>query len=266
VGLAWLLGKKSKIFAKYGTVYRIPFLDEAASFNGAGGGFLRSLEKEKGVSMEAGTSFYPLENLQIGLTFFRVDMSDEIQYVGIFPTGYNQNVGKTRHEGAEFSFSWLWEKRARLYGNATYHKATFEDGVNNKKEMPLVPNRMANLGLEVFLPFHLTLRPEMRHVGNAFLLLDQANTGEKLEAYTLFNLPCFTGPRSEGPDAVFLRVDNLTNVKYASFGMDQRPWWTTSITPRRGSPTKGGCLLPSRRLLSARPSYVPSFPGPPSRR
>jgi iron complex outermembrane receptor protein len=244
MGLTWLIGKRSKVFGKYGTVYRMPFVDETASFNGAGGGFVRTLEKEKGASMEAGAQFHPLENLRVGLTLFRIDMSDEIQYVGIFPTGYNQNAGKTRHEGAEFSFSWLWEKRARLYGNATYHKATFEDGISNKKEMPLVPNRMANLGLEVFLPWNLTVRPEMRHVSDAFLLLDNANSGDKLEAYTLFSLYLFYRPRvGKVRMQLFCGVDNLTNVKYASFGMDQRPWLDNCYYPSPGVTYKGGLSL-----------------------
>jgi iron complex outermembrane receptor protein len=46
-GLTWLWGKKSKVFAKYATLYRIPFIDEVASFNGFGGSFLTGLEKEK---------------------------------------------------------------------------------------------------------------------------------------------------------------------------------------------------------------------------
>ena len=86
-GLTWLFGKKLKLFAKYATIYRIPFLDEVASFNGGGGGFLTNLDKEKGISMEAGTEFYPLENLKIGLTIFRIDMEDEIQYVRNLPNG-----------------------------------------------------------------------------------------------------------------------------------------------------------------------------------
>jgi iron complex outermembrane receptor protein len=66
VGLTWLWGNKSKAFTRYSTVYRIPFLDEVASFSGFGGSFLNNLEKEKGISMEAGTEFYPLENMKIG--------------------------------------------------------------------------------------------------------------------------------------------------------------------------------------------------------
>jgi iron complex outermembrane receptor protein len=222
-GLTLLVGKQSKIFAKYATVYRIPFLDEVASFNGFGGEvFLKNLEKEKGISVEAGTEFHPLDNLKIGLTLFRIDMEDEIQYVYVTPwSGYNQNVGKTRHDGAEFSLSWLWEKRARLYGNFTYHIATVEDGgVNNKKELPLVPNRMANAGLEVYLPWNLTVRPEVRYVSDAFLSGDNGNNAEKLEARTLCNL-YLSYKQSVGKVNVtaFFGVDNLTDVKYSSFGL-----------------------------------------------
>jgi iron complex outermembrane receptor protein len=222
-GLTLLVGKQSKIFAKYATVYRIPFLDEVASFNGFGGEvFLKNLEKEKGISVEAGTEFHPLDNLKIGLTLFRIDMEDEIQYVYVTPwSGYNQNVGKTRHDGAEFSLSWLWEKRARLYGNFTYHIATVEDGgVNNKKELPLVPNRMANAGVEVYLPWNLTVRPEVRYVSDAFLSGDNGNNAEKLEARTLCNL-YLSYKQSVGKVNVtaFFGVDNLTDVKYSSFGL-----------------------------------------------
>ena len=80
--------------------------------------------------MEVGTEYYPLENLKLGVTLFRIDMEDEIEYVydPVTYTGYNQNVGKTRHDGAEISVSYLWQKYLKVYGNFTYHKATFENG------------------------------------------------------------------------------------------------------------------------------------------
>jgi len=36
-GLTWLVGKKSKVFGKYSTVYRIPFVDEVAYLQGGSG-------------------------------------------------------------------------------------------------------------------------------------------------------------------------------------------------------------------------------------
>lgn len=243
-GLTWMVGKQSKIFTKYGTIYRIPFLDEVASFNGGGGGFLESLEKERGASMEIGTQFHPLPSLQTGITLFRIDMEDEIQYVGTYPTGYNQNTGKTRHQGAEFSFSYLWDKKARFYGNATYHVATYENGSYNKKEMPLVPNRMANFGAEINLPWNLMLRPEMHYVSDCFLSGDNANTGEKLEEHTIFNLYLFFRPTlGKIKTTAFFGVDNLTNVEYAVAGYDGRPWSSNTYYPMPGMSFKGGLSL-----------------------
>lgn len=242
-GLTWLWGKKSKVFAKYATVYRIPFLDEVASFNGFGGSFLTGLEKEKGISMEAGTEFYPLENLKIGLTLFRIDMEDEIQWVYTsLWTGENQNVGKTRHNGAEFSFSYLWEKRAKFYGNFTYHLATFENGANNKKEMPLVPNRMANAGVEIYLPYNLILKPELRYVADAFLSGDNDNNTEKLDAYTLLNLYLYYKPSSRKVNmTAFLGIDNIADVKYSSFGIDYAQYGMPNFYyPMPGIAFKGG--------------------------
>jgi iron complex outermembrane recepter protein len=245
-GLTWLIGKKSKVFAKYSTIYRIPFLDEIASFNGGGGGFLPDLEKEKGISTEAGAEFYPLTNLKIGLTLFRIDMEDEIQYVGTFPTGHNQNAGKTRHDGAEVSFSYLWEKNALVYGNFTYHKATYEETIqpynNNKKELWLVPNRMATLGLEIYLPCNFMLRPEVRYVGDSYLSQDFDNVGEKLDSYTLLNIYLsYKPPLQKLKITAFIGVENLADVKYSSFGtFDGGSGIFNSYYPMPGITFKGG--------------------------
>jgi iron complex outermembrane receptor protein len=247
-GLTWLWGNKSKAFTKYATVYRIPFLEEVASFNGFNTGtlFNTNLKQEKGVSMESGTEFYPLENLKIGLTIFRMDMEDEIQWVSTGPfTGENQNAGKTRHDGAEISLSYLWEKYARLYGNFTYHKATYEDGAYNKKELWLVPNRMANVGLEIYLPYNLTLRPEVRYVGDSFLSQDYNNIAEKLDSYTLINLYLsYKPPFGKIHMTAFFGVENLGNINYASLGSYNVPAYgagaPNTYYPMPGIAFKGG--------------------------
>jgi iron complex outermembrane receptor protein len=246
-GLTWLWGNKSKAFAKYATVYRIPFLDEVASYNGFGGTlFNTNLKQEKGESTEVGTEFYPLNNLKIGLTIFRIDMEDEIQWVATGPfTGENQNIASTRHDGAEISLSYLWEKYARLYGNFTYHKATYEDGAYNKKELWLVPNRMANVGMEIYLPYSLTLRPEVRYVGDSFLSQDYNNIAEKLDSYTLINLYLsYKPPFRRIHMTAFFGVENIGNVNYASFGSYNVPAYgagtPNTYYPMPGITFKGG--------------------------
>ncbi len=224
-GLTWLWGQKSKSFVKYATIYRIPFLDEIAYFNGGGGGFLTTLEQEKGASMEVGTEYYPLENLKLGLSIYRINMEDEIEYVGIFPTGYNQNVGKTRHDGAEASLSYLWPKYFLVYGNFTYHKATYENGQYKNKEIPMVPNYLVNAGMEIYLPHNITLKPEIRHVSKAYLSGDSDNNAEKLNSYTLFDVYAQYKPSFGRLNlTAFAGVENITNEKYSSFGVDYEQW------------------------------------------
>lgn len=249
-GLTWLWGEQSKVFAKYATVYRIPFLDEVASFNGYSTPtpFLETLEQEKGASTEVGIEYYPIKNLKLGMTLFRIDMKDEIQYVIYDPAQYlgeNRNVGKTRHDGAEFSLSYLWPGYVRLFGNYTYHKATFEIGAHNKKEIPLVPRRMANAGLEVYLPLHLTLRSEFQHVGSAFLSGDNDNSAEKLKDRTLLNIALQYKPDWDKMKlTAFLGVDNVTDVKYSSFGIDYEQYAMPNFYyPMPGVTFKGGVSI-----------------------
>jgi len=224
-GLTWLWGQKSRSFVKYATVYRIPFLDEIAGFNGAGGGFLATLEQEKGASIEFGTEYYPLENLKLGLSVYRIDMKDEIEYVGFFPTGYNQNVGKTRHDGVEASISYLWPKYLLVYGNFTYHKATYENGPNKDKEIPMVPNYLVNAGMEIYLPYNITLKPEIRHVSKTYLSGDSDNNAEKLNSYTLFDVYAQYKPTFGRLNmALFASAENITDQKYSSFGIDYEQW------------------------------------------
>lgn len=242
-GLTWLWGKKSKSFVKYATIYRIPFLDEIASFNGFGGEFLTTLDQEKGTSLEVGTEFYPLENLRLGVTLFRMDMRDEIEYVytSVY-TGYNQNVGKTRHDGAELSASYLWQKYLKVYGHFTYHKATFENGVNEKKEMPMVPNRIIHAGLEIYLPYNVTFKPEIRHVGDAYLSGDNDNNAEKLESSILLNAYLYYKPTFGKMNlTVFAGVENLTDTMYSSFGIDYAQYGMDNFYyPMPGRTFKGG--------------------------
>ncbi|MBW2559982.1 MAG: TonB-dependent receptor [Deltaproteobacteria bacterium] len=213
--LTWLFGEKSKFFVKYATVYRYPFLDEQASYYGyATDSFLTDLEKEKGTTYEAGSTFCPVKDLRIGLTLFRIDMQDEI-----VPNAFwvNENLDKTRHEGAEFDISYLVKDFAELYGNVTYHNAKFRNGTNAGKTVPLVPERMAKAGLALFLPWHLELRPEIKYVGTSYQGGDNSNTSEKVARYTMFDILLFYRPEptEDFRFSVFVGVENLTDKKHA---------------------------------------------------
>jgi iron complex outermembrane receptor protein len=218
LGLTYLVGDKSKVFAKYATAYRLPFIDEQASYYGWGNGFLADLEKETAKTMDLGISLNPLKNLTVGLTLFRIDMENEIAWNGA--TNRNENLDRTRHEGAEGTFSYLWEKLFKIYGSYTYHKATYQAGQYNGKELPLVPNQVIKLGMEWYLPAAFVLRPEIRFVGDAYLSGDNDNTGEKLSSYRIYDLFLFYRPvMGRYKISAFAGVQNLTNELYATSGV-----------------------------------------------
>lgn len=219
LGLTYLVGEKSKVFARYATAYRLPFIDEQASYYGWGNGFLADLEKETAKTMELGTSLNPLKNLTVGLTLFHIDMENEIAWNAA--TKRNENLDSTRHEGAEGTFSYLWKKLFKIYGSYTYHRATFQAGPYNGKELPLVPNQIIKLGAEWYLPAAFVLRPEIRFVSGAYLSGDKDNNGEKLPAYQIYNLFLFYRPQLDRYKiSAFIGVENLNNEKYAMIGVE----------------------------------------------
>ena len=239
LGLTYLVGEKSKVFAKYATAYRLPFIDEQASYYGWGNGFLANLEKETAKTMELGTSLNPLKNLTVGLTLFRIDMENEIAWNGA--TNRNENLDRTRHEGAEGTFSYLWEKRFKIYGSYTYHRATFQAGPYNGKELPLVPNQVVKLGAEWYLPAAFVLRPEIRFVGDSYLSGDSDNTGEKLSSYRIYDLFLFYRPViGRYKISAFAGVENLTNELYATSGVKGTAFSPQTYYPMPERTIKGG--------------------------
>ena len=236
-GLTYLIKDRSKVFAKFARVYRYPFLDEQASYWGFGGdAFLTDIEKEKGKSYEIGTQFYPLENLKIGLTVFEIDMEDEIAWNNV--TWRNENLDKTRHQGAEFAMSYKLKNWAKFYGNFTYHEAKFTNGADDGKKVPLVPEEMANAGLEIYLPYSFTLRPEMCYVGKSYLGSDYDNSAEQLDGYTVYDFFLLYKPEfNDLKLSAFFGVENLTDEKYSTMGYESAP---NVYYPSPGITIKGG--------------------------
>jgi iron complex outermembrane receptor protein len=242
-GLTCLVGERSRLFARYGKVYRYPFLDEQASYQGWGTVFLTDLDAEKGASYELGANLWPMEHMNVGLTLYEINMEDEIAYNNA--TFKSENLDDTRHRGIELSLSYLWEKYLKLYGNFTYQDAEFRNGMNSGNEIPLVPRRMANGGLELYLPYGCVLRPEVHYVGSSYLGGDYDNNKEKLDSYTVCNLFLFCRQEIDALNfSAFFGVENLTDEKYSTMGYEGIPGFTPdSYYPSPEITVKSGITL-----------------------
>ncbi|MEA2014150.1 MAG: TonB-dependent receptor, partial [Thermodesulfobacteriota bacterium] len=242
--LTYLMGEKGKFFVSYAKVFRIPFLDEQVSYYGFAGSdaFHNNIEKETGKSVEIGTRFYPLENVDVGLTLFRTDMEDEIAYNGV--TWKNENMDKTKHEGFELSFSCKPDRRINISGNFTYQNAAFTDGVDRDSEIPLVPEKMANLKMDISLPCDLVLSPQMQYVGKCYLGNDKDNSSGQLEDYTIFDVFLFYRPvPGDLKISAFFGIENLTDEKYSTIGYEGSWGGPDTYYPSPGITVRGGVSI-----------------------
>jgi len=244
-GLTYLIGKKSKMFAKFATLYRYPFIDEQASYQGWGNAFNKDLKAEEGKNYEMGTEFYPIENVRLAITLFRIDMEKEIAWNNA--TFRNENLDETRHQGLEFSGSYKFGKKATIYGNYTYQEAKFTNGIYNDKDIPLVPNHKAFLGLELFFPYGFSLVPELRYTGECYLGDDKNNNGEKLASYSLVDILLRHRPaHHKYKPLAFLGVENLFNKEYSTLGYED---WLEDTTYNTYYPSPGRTLKAGLSLM-----------------
>jgi len=85
-----------------------------------------------------------------------------------------------------------------------------------------VPKNMANGALDIYLPWSLTLRPEVRYVGSQYFGSDYSNSSQKLDSYTIANLYLRWQPDWKISDiakpSAFVGVENLFNKSYVPVG------------------------------------------------
>lgn len=217
VSLIYRFEGESKVFARAGTVYRYPFVDEQVFYSGFGADhFNTNLQAEAGADFQLGADVGVNKDIRAGLTLFLMNMSDEIAYNPV--TSDNENMDKTRHSGAEASVSWKVARNFVADANYTYTKAVFTGGGNEGKDIPLVPRHAGSVGVTLSLPFDLSLRTAVRYNGEVYLGGDYANEMDKLPAYTVADISLrYTPAKMDGLD-VFVAVNNVFDERYSSLG------------------------------------------------
>lgn len=223
LSFTYLFGARSKLYSKYSKLYRMPFVDEQVSFYGLSDGFNDTLDPEKGDSYEIGVDLFPLDGLNIGLSLFRIDMTDEIIWKG-FPTNKNINLDETSHEGFEAYLSYRIKELMQFWGKYDYHKAQFENGQFDGKELPFAPNHLISAGMDISLPFDIHLCPEMVYVSDSYLGNDFDNSSEKLDGYTKYDLFIKYRPESNRMKfKAFVGVKNVFDEAYSTIGYENDP-------------------------------------------
>ena len=171
------------------------------------------------------------------IAFYRTELGDDIQFVasgGGTTSGYFRNVGRTRREGIEAGFANRWgdfsvEARASLV-DATFRTpfaaaspanssadANGEIAVAAGDRMPAVPRRSLKLRLE-YDPGAVTAGAMVLAQGSSYARGDENNrdASGRLPGYAVVNLDARW--RACASIELFVRVDNVLDKRYASFG------------------------------------------------
>lgn len=211
LGVVWRPAAAWKLFAKTSTTFRYPVLDELTTW---GGFAIPAPRPETGRGVDVGAE-WRAGGHSVQATLYDLKMTDEIAYNAF--TGQNENLQKTRHRGIEIDSRWKLATNWHFDLSWTGREATFREGTNDGKTIPLVPESRwtAKLAWENSRwGSHALLA---NHVGKRYFGGDEANALEHLPAYTTLD---WQSRWQVEQWELALRVANLTNRKYSPVAFD----------------------------------------------
>jgi len=206
--------KGQKYYLRGSTLYRYPFLDEIASYQGWGPGFNSDLEAEKGWQIEAGLSVEILEQVTYDLNIYQLNLRDEIAWAGV----KNENLDRTRRNGLETGLRWEPPKWGSIGLNYQLVDAEFAAGRNEDNIIPLVPMHVLTLDGQLNVAYGLSLLGTARAVSSQYLGDDNGNVADQLAGYVTVDVGARYEPTFLEGFSLLCTCDNVLDTTYATAG------------------------------------------------
>lgn len=214
-GVTFNYAKGSKVFVNYSKGYRLPTTDELFDFTG----IITDLKPEKSDTYEAGVVHAFGNRVQVRLTLFTMDVRDELFFNptgGLFGFGANENLDKTRHNGAETGFTAAVTDNINVFGNLTYTDVEFKSGPYDGNDIQLVPSYSASVGadfrfLKSFLFAANAIWTDKKYLDN-----DVENKFDKMESYTVVNAKLSYTYKSL---TAYVGVNNIFDEEFSEYGV-----------------------------------------------
>jgi iron complex outermembrane receptor protein len=207
-----------KVYARYASLFRYPFIDEQVEqpVFGGPGKFNSDLDPEKGFNVEGGASYRFGNIAAVNANFFFMRLEDEIAYEG----GGNVNLDETQRIGANIGLALTPIDLISVDVAYSFVDATFINGVNKGKYIPMVPVHTLSASLAINLPFGLSFGPNFDFSGEQFQGGDTANalTDEKVGSIFLVGARIRYVFESNGRNlALQITGRNLADIRYAPY-------------------------------------------------
>jgi iron complex outermembrane recepter protein len=215
VGLNWKAVDWLRFFGSWGSTFRYPFTDEQTSYYGFGGdSFLSELRPEKGTDLRFGLALYPHKSISLESQGYWLEMSDEIAYNSA--TFRNENLDATRRLGADVSLIAQAFAFLKLSANYSFVHASFSNGANDGKLIPLVPQHTVKGEAFFMLPADITLSANAVFNSEAFQGGDYSNEQAPIAAWWNLGAALSFKPKLKNGKLQFLvRADNILDLSYA---------------------------------------------------
>jgi|HubBroStandDraft_1064217.scaffolds.fasta_scaffold00038_3 iron complex outermembrane receptor protein len=169
------------------------------------------------------------------LSLFRTDVEDDIYGVATsLSTGFFQNIGSTRREGAELGTRYS-DDTLSVFANYSYVDASFQSALTlNSPQNPFadaagnipvkpgdllpgIPRHRLKLGLDYHIQPEWVVGATLTVVGDEFYRGDESNQLAPLPGYAVTNLHSTYQITPELQ--LFGLIDNVFNAQYANFGV-----------------------------------------------
>ena len=204
-------------FAKYGRSFRLANFDDNACFFPPCAATL--LEPQTAKSLEAGLD-WERGAWRLRAAVYEMMLANEIYFSPL--TFSNINLSPTMRRGAEVEGDWRATGKLEFHGGIAWQQARFRSGVYagvdvSGKDVPLVPELIANLTASWRFSPASRITTNFRYVGEQRYDNDQANTfARKQPDYAVVDMKF--EHRIEKVDLA-LEIKNIFNRKYYSYGV-----------------------------------------------
>ncbi len=230
--LSWRPRDEFSAYARSGSMYRVPFIDEKAQLYG-GAQFNADLDPERGWNAEIGARYRKSKRLAVAASLYYMLMEDEIAFD--MTTYRNVNMDRTHRLGGSASAYWKPVSPLAIEGDIAFVRATFVTGDYDGNAVPLVPALTARLGANCALPFGISLGGDVAFEGESYAGQDFANDADRVDAHALVGLTVAFAPPVKGSSlAVRMRVNNLLDESYAALAYYSSYAGETSYYPADG--------------------------------
>jgi iron complex outermembrane receptor protein len=210
-----------KVYAKYGTQFKYPYLDELTVMTYAPGDTIAlntGLDPEKGWTVEGGIglNFKNIARLDANFYYLRID--NEITTIITSATTYTTlNLDPIDRLGTNIGLTLTPIKYAELNLDYGFVNAKFSEGPFENKFVPLVAAHTLSGSLLLHTPFGLSLGPDVLYKSEMYQGLDFDNAQTTVDSSIIWGLQArYVINKFKGDLALHLTVHNLMDTKYAS--------------------------------------------------